>query len=106
MNLERQRQILKEKHDLALVAHNYLTHGPTRLTVSESESDALATTGDLIPRYECWAWVGSLHCVFVNTPAGIKGFRGRTLHNFVAAVTYAKAELARIERLVAAKENQ
>lgn len=106
MNLERQRQILKEKHDLALVAHNYLTHGPTRLTVSESESDALATTGDLIPHYECWAWVGSQPWVVVHTPASIKGFRQRTLHNFVAAVTYAKAELARIERLAAAKETR
>ena len=106
MNIERQRQILKGKHGLALMSHDYRPHGPTRLTVSESESDALATTGDLIPRYECWAWVGSLHCVVVSTPACIKGFRQRTLHNFVAAITYAKAELARIERLAAAKENQ
>lgn len=101
MNLERQRQIIKEKHGLALVWHDYLPHGPGRLTVSESASAALSTTGDLIPRYECWAWESSLHCVVVSTPACIKGFRQRTLHNFVAAVTYAKAELA---RLAAAEE--
>lgn len=106
MNIEQQRQILKEKHGLVLVSHNYLPHRPTRLMVSESESDALASTGDLIPRYECWAWVGSQPWVVVHTPASIKGFRQRTLHNFVAAVTYAKAELNRIERLAAAKENQ
>lgn len=101
MKLKRQRQIIKEKHDLAILRHDYLQHGPVRLTVSESPSVTLATTGDLVPRYECWAWQHEAHCVVVRSPANVPGFRQRTLHNFVAAVTYAKAELA---RLAAAEE--
>lgn len=93
MNLERQRQILKEKHGTDIVTFRI------QLVVNEPHPRQMS------PRYSCWTLAHALQHVHVWSPAGVQGFRPRTLHNFVAAVTYAKAELNRIERLAAAKES-
>ena len=94
MNLERQRQILKEKHGADIFTFC------TQLIVNEPHPRQRS------PRYSCWTLAHDPQYAHVWSPAGVRGFRPRTLHSLVAAVTYAKAELARIERLAAAKENQ
>lgn len=93
MNRERQRQILKEKHGLDIVTFR------TQLRVDEPHARQASS------RYSCWTTTYDPQYVHVWSPKAVPGFRPRTLHNFVAAVTYAKAELNRIERLAAAKES-
>lgn len=106
MTLERQRQILKEKHGRGTHILSFNTMGPDLLVVYDVSSEAYRATGDSTPRFRCCAYLHKQDEVFVHSSRMDPRFRPRTLHNFVAAVTYAKAELARIERLNAAKENQ
>lgn len=94
MNIERQRQILKEKHglDIRRAGVLYQVSGVPR-TPDGAPSFWMRSRIDAT-RNEVRVWF----------PART-GIRSRGLHNFVAAVTYAKAELNRIERLAAAKES-
>lgn len=103
MNLERQRQILKETHGLVL--YEFVEQ------LGQSVKEVQQVVGppshvDGAPSF----WMRSRiyatrNEVRVWFPART-GIRSRSLHNFVAAVTYAKAELTRVTRPVAAKENQ
>lgn len=86
MNLERQRQIIKEKHGLDLVK------------VEDAGVSKVQGRG-----FIAWAPASCPDCIGVRFPEHPEELWTDYFRNFVAAVTYAKAELA---RLAAAEENR
>ena len=101
MDLERQRAILKERHGPGMRIRQIYSMGADRLFLYDSYRDKETKLNE--PRFRCHALAHRPNEVWVVPFNPDPDFRQRTLHNFVAAVTYAKAELVRLE---AAKETQ
>jgi hypothetical protein len=99
MNLERQRQIIKEKHGPGMYIRQINSMGTDLLVLYDNRRDK--ETKLSAPMFRCRALRRCPGEVWVEPFNPDPAFHIRVLHNFVAAVTYAKAELA---RLAAAEE--